>query len=110
MDDLEMRSRECAVRGSEGRSYLRSAADVHGRTRAHDQTLCLWVVRFYLSGEGRARAGYGYERADDGVDHGHILDARKTYSYGCRHGKANRPRRFIRTARSNRARHSLRGQ
>jgi hypothetical protein len=68
-------------------------AAVHGRTD-----------RFHRTGAGRSRAGYEHQRADHGVDHGHLLHAHAPHGHGGGDGQAAQPGRIARAAGSDRAR------
>ena len=80
------------------------------RTRAIDQALHGGVAGFHRSGERRARAGYEHQRADDGVDDGHVFDARAPHGHGRRDRQADRNRRLARQKGGDRAGVALRVQ
>ena len=61
--------------GGQGRRDLRPQEDEPGRAGAHDAPLHVGDHRLHRAGKGRARAGREHQRADHGVDHGHLLDA-----------------------------------
>ena len=100
VDDVEMRGGEYAVRRREGRRRLRSARDERGRARAAHAPLHRRHHQHARSGLRRSRAGRQHERARDGVDHGHLLHARRPHRDRRRHRQAGRDGRLARPARS----------
>ena len=96
--------------GAKGGIICDPSQDVAGRTGAHDAPLHRRVARLHRAGERCARAGHEHQRADDGVDHGHLLDARAPHGDCRRDRQADRPGRLARAARSDRTRIADRGQ
>ena len=94
VDDVEMRSVAAAVRRREGRRPLQPARHVHGRDRAADASLHLRAGARDRPQGGHSCAGHGYERADDGLDDGHVLDADRPCRAGDRDGQADLHRRL----------------
>ncbi len=91
VDDVEVRAPATAVRRREGRRALQSARAVRRRARAADAPLhAPSCVRVIGPQERHSRAGHGDERADDGVDDGHVLDAAGPRRAGDRDGQADR--------------------
>ena len=60
------------------------------------------IIEFHRAGEGRARAGCEHQRADHGVDHGHLLDAHAADGDGGGNGETADDRRIARAARRRR--------
>ena len=77
-----MRAAPASVRRREGRRPLQSARDVSGRAPAAHPAVHDRVAAGDRPGEGHPGARHGDERADDGLDDGHVLDA----------GRLRRPR------------------
>ena len=75
VDDVEVRVAPAPVRRREGRRALQPARDVPGRAPAADAALHDRAAARDRPGEGHPGAGHGDERADDGLDDGHVLDA-----------------------------------
>ena len=63
------------------------------------------LIEFHRTGEGRSRAGHQHQRADHGVDHGHLLHAHAADGDRGGYGKAAQHRRLARPARGDRPRH-----
>ena len=82
VDDMEVRAAPASVRGREGRRALQSARDVPGRAPAADPAIHDRAAPGDRPGEGHPGARHGDERADDGLDDGHVFDA----------GRPRRPR------------------
>ena len=77
-----------------------SQRELEGLTRRFTSEL----MRDDRPAEGHPRAGHGHERADDGVDDGHVLDAGRLRRAGDRHGQADLDRRLRLPARGDRRR------
>ena len=75
LDDLEVRRGQHSLRRRQGRRHLRSPQDVAGRTGAHDPPLHRRTDRIHRPGKRRSRARHEHQRADHGLDHGHLLHA-----------------------------------
>ena len=60
--------------------------------------------RFHRTGARRSRARRQHQRADHGVDHGHLLHARAPHRHGGGHRQADGARRLARPSGSHRAR------
>ena len=106
VDDLEVRPRERALRRREGRRHLRSARDEPARDRGAHPPL-----RHRARGAHRARlghpgAGRRHQRPDDGLDHGHGLDAPGLLGARRRDRQADGDRRLQRAAPTRPARAS----
>ncbi len=56
------------------------------------------LVAVHRPAGGHPRAGHGHERADDGLDDGHLLDAEGPRRAGDRHRQADLDRRFASSA------------
>ncbi len=83
-----------AVRRCEGRCSLRSAKPLARRARATHAPLHLRAPADHRPAGGHPGAGHGDERADDGVDDGHVLDAARLRGAGDRHREADLDRRL----------------
>ena len=84
LDDLEMCGRQRSFWRRQGGHYLRPVTDVGRRTRTIDSSIYVGIDRFHWPRQGFARPGYGDQRADDGVDNGHVLNARTPHRHwGC---------------------------
>ena len=104
VDDVEVRAAAAAVRRREGRRPLRPARAVAGGARAHHAPLHVRARRHHRPEDRHPRAGHGDERADDGVDDGHVLDAAGLRGAGDRHRQADLDRRLDLPARGDRRR------
>ena len=93
LDDVEMRAAPAALRRREGRRALRSACAEPHRARAPHPAIHVGAAPVHRAAGGHPRAGHGDERADDGLDDGHLLDAARPRGAGDRHGQADRDRR-----------------
>ncbi len=91
--------------GAKGGVICDPEENVAGRARTHDPPLHLRAHRIPRPGEGRARAGHEYQRADDGMDHGHLLHAHAPDRHQRRHRKTAEYRRVAWTPRGNWPRH-----
>ncbi len=74
------------------------------RTGAHHAALHGGADRMVWPGARCSRAGSGHQRADHGLDHGHLFDARAAHDHGGRHRQAHRSGRIARPPRSHRTR------
>ena len=104
VDDVEVRAAATPVRRREGRRPLQPARAVAARAGAADAALHERASRRDRAAGGHPRAGHGHERADDGVDHGHVLDAGRSRRAGDRHRQADLARRLALGARGDRRR------
>ena len=104
LDDLEVRAAAPPVRRRQGRRPLQSAPDVDARARAPDAPLHLRAPADHRPAGGHPGARHGDERADDGLDDGHLLDAGRLRRAGDRHGQADLDRRLGLPARGDRRR------
>ena len=102
---MEVRGGEYSFRRRQGRRDLRPEEDVAGRAGANDAALYGGDHRVPGAGKGRARAGCEHQRANHGVDHGHLLDAHAADGHGGGDGQATEHRRVARAARGDWARH-----
>ncbi len=75
VDDVEVLAPAPSVRRREGWCSLRPASPVARRARAADAPLHLGAPADHRPEGGHPCAGHGHERADDGMDDGHVLDA-----------------------------------
>ncbi len=90
LDDLEVRGGQHSLRRRQGRHHLRSQEHVARRTGAHDPPLHGGADRVHRPGERCARARREHQRADHGVDDGHLLHAHAPDGHGRRHRQAAR--------------------
>ena len=94
VDDVEVLAPPPAVRRREGRRSLRSAEHVARRARAADAALHVGAPADHRPEGGHPGAGHGHERADDGLDDGHVLDAERLRRPGDRDREADLDRRL----------------
>ena len=94
LDDLEVRAAAPPLRRRQGGRALQPARDVAGRARAADPPLHVGAAADHRPAGGHPRAGHGDERADDGVDDGHVLDADGPRRPGDRDREADLDRRL----------------
>ena len=73
------------------------------RDRASHAPLHVRAPAVHRAAGGHPRARHGDERADDGVDDGHVLDAARSRGPGDRHGQADLDRRLGLPPRGDRA-------
>ena len=104
LDDLEVRAPAAAVRRREGRRPLQPARAVAAGARAPDAPLHVGAAAGDRAAGGHPRARHGDERADDGVDDGHVLDAGRPRRPGDRHRQADLDRRLRLPPRGDRRR------
>ena len=76
VDDVEVRAAAAAVRRREGRHPLRPWRALAARARAADPPLHVRARARDRTADRHPCTRHGDERADDGVDDGHVLDAR----------------------------------
>ena len=74
VDDLEVRAAADPLRRRKGRHPLQPARNVRDRARADDSPLHDRAAARDRARGGHPGSGHGHERADDGLDHGHVLD------------------------------------
>ena len=74
------------------------------RAGAHHAALHGGDHRLHRTRERCSRARHEHQRADDGVDHGHVLHAHAPHRHGGGHGQADRSRRIARAAGGDRTR------
>jgi hypothetical protein len=98
LDDLEVRGGQYPLRRRQGRRHLRPQEDEPGRAGAHDPPLHLRDHRLHRAGEGRSRARHEHQRADHGLDHGHLLHAHGAHGHQRGHRQAAEHRRLARPA------------
>ena len=94
VDDLEVRAPAPAVRRREGRRALQRRARCPRRARARHAPLHRRARAVHRAAARHPGARHGDERADDGVDDGHVLDAEGLRRAGDRHGQADLDRRL----------------
>ena len=94
VDDVEVRAAAAAVRRREGRHPLRPARADAARARAPHAPLHVGARARDRPADRHPGAGHGDERADDGVDDGHVLDADGPRRAGGRHRQADLRRRL----------------
>ena len=104
LDDVEVRAAAAALRRRQGRRALQPARDVAARARAADAPLHLGAAADHRPEGRHPGAGHGDERADDGLDDGHLLDAEGPRRAGDRHRQADLDRRLGVPARGDRRR------
>ena len=104
VDDLEVRAPAAPVRRRQGRRPLRPAGVVARRAAADDAPLHLRAAADHRPAEGHPRARHGDQRADDGLDDGHLLDADRPRRPGDRDRQADLARRLALPARGDRRR------
>ena len=104
VDDVEVLAPAAAVRRREGRRALRPAHALARRARAPDAALHLGAPADHRPAGGHPGAGHGHERADDGLDDGHVLDAARLRRPGDRHREADLDRRLRLPPRGDRGR------
>ena len=102
-----MRHRQYPVRRREGRRRLRPQNALATGTGTPDPPLRFRNQPRHRPGHRHSRARHGNQRADDGLDHGHLLHDAGPYRSRRRDGQAGRDRRFGRTQRRDGARHRL---
>ena len=100
---------KCAVAhipfgGGKGGHHRRSQPAVAARARSADPPLRRRDRRRDRPGEGRAGARRQHQRPDHGVDHGHLLHARRPHRDRGRHRQADRDGRLARPPRGDRPR------
>ena len=94
LDDLEVRGRQHPVRRRQGRRHLRPEAHVaRASSSASPAATRARSPRIIGPGDGHPGARRLHRLPDDGVDHGHLLDAEGLLRPGRRHGQADQPRR-----------------
>ena len=105
VDDLEVRAAAPSVRRREGRGSLRSARALSpGEIERLTRRFTLGAPADHRPAGGHPGAGHGDERADDGVDDGHVLDAARLRRAGDRHREADLDRRLRLPPRGDRRR------
>ena len=102
VDDLEMRPGGRPVRRREGRRHLRSLDDEPEGARGADPAVRDRARRHHRAGFGYPGARRRDQRPDDGLDHGHRLDAPRPLRARRRHRQADRDRRLGRPRRCDR--------
>ena len=90
--------------GAKGGIRCNPRALSHGRAAADDPPLHERAARRDRAAGGHPRARHGHERADDGLDDGHLLDAGRVRGARDRHRQADRARRLALPARGDRRR------
>ena len=91
--------------GAKGGVICDPKTHVPRRARAHDPPLHRRAHRVHRPGKRRSRPRHGHQRADHGLDHGHLLHAHGPDRDLRRHRQARLPRRLPRPSRSHRPRH-----
>ena len=99
LDDVEVRAPAAALRRREGRRPLQPARAQPDGARAPHAPLHLGAASVHRPTGGHPGAGHGDERADDGLDDGHVLDAARPRGPGDRDGQADLDRRLRLPAR-----------
>ena len=90
--------------GAKGGVICDPAEPVQRRARAHHPPLHLRHHRHARPRLRRSRAGREHQRADDGVDHGHLLHAQAPHRHRGRHRQAGGDGRLARPPRGDRPR------
>ncbi len=80
--------------GRQGGDYLRPLQTLDGRTGTHHAPLHGGDSGLHRPGPRCAGARHEHQRADDGLDHGHLLHAHAPHGDGQRDGQAARPGRI----------------
>ena len=104
VDDVEVRAPAPALRRREGRRALRASRAVAERADADHAALHRRADGLHRAPAGHPGAGHGDERADDGLDDGHVLDADGLRRAGDRDRQADLDRRLGLPARGDRCR------
>ena len=104
VDDLEVRGGKHSFRRRERRRHLRSGDAVHVGVGAHHAALHRRDHRIHRPGARRARARHEHQRANDGLDHGHLFHAHAPYEYRGRHRQTAGAGRFVGQTGSHRPR------
>ena len=104
LDDLEVRASAAPLWRGEGRRPLQPARDVAAGDPGPDAPLHVGPAAGDRAAGGHSRARHGDERADDGVDDGHVLDAGRPRRAGDRHRQADLDRRLRLPPRGDRRR------
>ena len=107
VDELEMRADGSALRRRQGRHRLRSGQAVRRRTGAADAALHAGNDSVHRPAGGCDGARPGHQRADHGVDDGHLLRPRGLHRAEHCHGQTGRAGRLAGAARSDRPRRGL---
>ena len=102
VDDLEVRAAAAPVRRGQGRRPLQPARPLARRAPEDHTQVHLRAAPDHRPAGGHPGAGHGHERADDGLDDGHLLDAGRPRRPGDRHGQADLARRVALPARGHR--------
>jgi hypothetical protein len=102
VDDLEVCLREHPLWRREGRRGGRPEATEPAGGRGADATLHHGDQPAHRPRARHPRAGREHERADDGLDHGHVLDAPRLHDPRRRHRQAGQHRRLPRPKRGDR--------
>ena len=104
LDDVEVRAPAAPVRRREGRHPLRPAGALAARAREAHAPLHVGADPRDRPAHRHPGARHGHERADDGLDDGHVLDADRLRRAGGRHRQADLDRRLRLPARGDRRR------
>ena len=107
VDELEMRAGRSPLRRREGRRRHRPAQIFHRRTRTHHPPLHQRNDPLHRPADRRDGARHGHQRADHGVDHGHLLAPDRPRRPQHRHRQAGQHRRLARAQGSHRSRRRL---
>ena len=75
VDDLEVRAAAPPLRRRQGRRPLQPARALAGELQRLTRRYTSELLAVHRAARGHPRAGHGDERADDGLDDGHLLDA-----------------------------------
>ena len=102
LDDLEVRPAAPAVRRAPRVACAATRARSPRRDGAADAPLHVGAPPVHRAAGGHSGPGHGDERADDGLDDGHVLDAARPRGAGDRHGQADLDRRLRLPARGDR--------
>ena len=102
VDDLEVRAPAAALRRRQGRRSLQPEGDVGRRAAEDDAPLHLGAAADHRAAEGHPGARHGDQRADDGLDDGHLLDGDRPRRPGDRDRQADLARRLALPPRGDR--------
>ena len=96
VDELEMRADRPALRRRQGRRRLRPRQTVQDRTGAPHAPLHAGNDSVHRPAGGRHGPRPGHQRADHGLDDGHLLRPRRRHRAQHRHRQTGRPGRLAR--------------
>ena len=104
LDDVEVRAAAAAPTAARREACAATRVRCPGRDRARDAPLHVGTAAVHRPAGGHPRAGHGDERADDGLDDGHLLHAARPRRARDRDREADLDRRLGFPARGDRGR------